>query len=65
MVTKDKKQASSWLKSKLLELLVLAPFIIFLSWVFISWVEVATHNSNPETAVLISNLNFFKMFFHG
>ena len=65
MVTKDKKQASSRLKSELLELLVLAPFIIFLSWVFISWVEVATHNSNPETAVLISNMNFFKMFFHG
>lgn len=65
MVTKDKKQASSRLKSELLELLVLAPFIIFLSWVFISWVEVVTHNSNPETAVLISNLNFFKMFFHG
>lgn len=65
MVTKDKKQVSSQLKSKLPELLVLTPFIIFLLWVFISWIEVATHNNNPETAVLTSNLNFFKLFFHG
>lgn len=37
--------------------------VVFLIWVFMSWVNVISHNTQPDGYDLIWSWNFFKVFF--
>lgn len=37
--------------------------VMFIAWVFISWLNVVFNNSSPETIQNIWSWNFFKVFF--
>ncbi len=46
-----------------LKAFLMTMMVMFIVWVFISWLNVGFNNSSPETIQNIWSWNFFKVFF--
>jgi restriction endonuclease Mrr len=57
------KKAKHDLVMNILKYIFMAISIAFFTWIFVSWINVISHNTQPGGYELIWDWNFFKMFF--
>ena len=58
-----KKNSILHIVLKTLKAFMMTMMVMFIVWVFISWLNVGFNNSSPETIQNIWSWNFFKVFF--
>ena len=58
-----KKNSILHIALETLKAFLMTMMVMFIVWVFISWLNVGFNNSSPETIQNIWSWNFFKVFF--